>query len=334
MATKIIHKKSSTSGSSPATSALDQAEIAINLADRKIFTKDNSNAIVNLGGAYVDSTAPATPAEGDLWYDAGNNLLKAHNGSSFVAAGYQNIVDLEDVTIASLADGHILRYDSDTSEFVNEDFDTEVANNSAVTANTSKVSNVTTNLTYTAAETQGTVNSSDGTNAVIPAATTTNAGLMSKADKLLLGSALQGETDTLASVTGRGATTGTTITLTNATTSTTSGTGALKVTGGVGIVENLNVGGNAVVTGNATVTGNLTVSGTTTSVNSTEVNIGDRIILLNSEATGTAASSNDAGIEIERGDDANKSFIWNEGDDAWDLSNETLQNVIIDGGTY
>ena len=48
---------------------------------------------------------------------------------------------------------------------------------------TNTAPNVTTNLSYTAASSQGTVVSSDGTNAVIPAATTSNAGLMSSGDK-------------------------------------------------------------------------------------------------------------------------------------------------------
>ncbi len=61
------------------------------------------------------------------------------------------------------------------------------------------------------------------------------------------------EADTLATVTGRGATTATAISLTNNTASTTTSTGALIVTGGVGIGGNANVGGNLTVTGNITV---------------------------------------------------------------------------------
>jgi hypothetical protein len=275
MATKILIKKSVTSGSAPVSGDIDAAELAINLADRKIYTKDNGGAIITLDGAYVDSVAPGNPAEGDLWYDTTNNLLKAHNGTAFVSTGEAN---------------------------------------------------VTTNLGYTTAAAAGTVTSSDGTDATLPAATTSLAGLMTAADKTALDSALQAEADTLATVTGRGATTATAVSITNATTSTTTGTGALIVTGGVGIVENLNVGGDTIITGD------LTVNGTTTSVNSNEVNIGDAIILLNSDETG-AASAN-AGFEIERGTDANVSFIWNESDDKWDLNNEELQNVTLDGGTY
>ena len=85
-------------------------------------------------------------------------------------------------------------------------------------------------------------------------------------------------------------------------------------------------------TGTVVIAGNLTVNGSTTTVNSNEVNIGDAIILLNSDETGTPSAN--AGISIERGTASNKSFVWNETSDAWDLSNETLQNVIIDGGSY
>ena len=71
-----------------------------------------------------------------------------------------------------------------------------------------------------------------------------------------------------------------------------------------------------------TVNGNLSVSGTTTTVNSTTVNIGDNIITLNSDETG--AASQDAGFEIERGTDANVSFLWDETNNRWTLGSEDL----------
>ena len=60
---------------------------------------------------------------------------------------------------------------------------------------------------------------------------------------------------------------------------------------------------------------NLTVNGTVTYVNSNTVEIGDNIILLNRDETGTP--SQNGGIEIERGTSANVSFIWNETNDYW-----------------
>jgi hypothetical protein len=85
-------------------------------------------------------------------------------------------------------------------------------------------------------------------------------------------------------------------------------------------------------TGSVVISGDLTVNGTTTTVNSTEVNIGDSVIVLNSNEAGTPTQN--GGIEIERGTSTNKSFIWNETDGKWDLVGEELQNVILDGGTY
>ena len=81
---------------------------------------------------------------------------------------------------------------------------------------------------------------------------------------------------------------------------------------------------NISVAGNATITGNLTVQGTTTSIDSNTVNIGDNIIVLNSDETGTP--SQNAGIEIERGTSTNTLVRWNETSDIWEFTN--------DGSTY
>jgi hypothetical protein len=57
------------------------------------------------------------------------------------------------------------------------------------------------------------------------------------------------------------------------------------------------------VTGNLTVSGNFTVSGTTTTVSSTNTTLADQFIELGTGRTGSATG--DAGIVIERGNDAN-----------------------------
>lgn len=75
------------------------------------------------------------------------------------------------------------------------DFDTEVSNNSSVVANTAKVTNVSTDLGYTTGATTGSVTSSDGTDATLPAATTTLAGLLTGADKTKLDGIDTGATD-------------------------------------------------------------------------------------------------------------------------------------------
>ena len=120
MATKILLKKSLTGGSVPVAGDIDAGEIAINLVDRKIYSKDGAGAVIRMDAAYVDSTAPANPVEGDIWYDTANNLLKAHNGTGFVSAGYQTIAALEDTTITSVADGEFLVYNTTASKWINE----------------------------------------------------------------------------------------------------------------------------------------------------------------------------------------------------------------------
>ena len=103
---------------------------------------------------------------------------------------------------------------------------------------------------------------------------------------------LTAEADTLATVTGRGATTSTAVSITNATASSGTGTGALVVTGGVGIGGAVNIGGNLVVSGN------LTLNGTTTTVNSTTVTIDDPIFTLGGDTAPATDDNKDRGIEF------------------------------------
>ena len=71
-----------------------------------------------------------------------------------------------------------------------------------------------------------------------------------------------------------------------------------------------------------TIQGNLIVTGATTSVNSNEVNIGDSIIKLNSDETGTP--SQNAGFEVERGTSTNVSFLWDEAADRFSTVDQKL----------
>ena len=70
----------------------------------------------------------------------------------------------------------------------------------------------------------------------------------------------------------------------------------------------IGAGGTTVV-----VAGNLTVSGDTTTVNTTTLSIEDPLMLLSNGATGSA--SVDAGFVIERGNDTNVAFLWDESTD-------------------
>jgi hypothetical protein len=101
---------------------------------------------------------------------------------------------------------------------------------------------------------------------------------------------------------------------------------------------NLSVSGSTISSTDATITidpstagaggtviiaGDLTVQGTTTTVNSTTIELGDNIIVLNNGEDGTPSAN--AGFEVERGTSDNVSFLWNETNDRFEITdaNET-----------
>ncbi len=90
------------------------------------------------------------------------------------------------------------------------------------------------------------------------------------------------------------------------------------------------INGNKTFGNNVTVTGNFTVSGTTTTINTETVNIADNIIVLNSNFTGSSPTEN-AGIEVERGTQANKTFIWKESNDRWSFGSESVEAATFYG---
>ena len=88
--------------------------------------------------------------------------------------------------------------------------------------------------------------------------------------------------------------------------------------------------GNVVASANLTVTGNLTVNGDTTTVNTSNTTIADNLIELN---TGISASSNDAGLIIERGSTGNNAaIIWDESADKFSMGTTTATAPDKSGG--
>jgi hypothetical protein len=76
---------------------------------------------------------------------------------------------------------------------------------------------------------------------------------------------------------------------------------------------------NVEISGNLQVGGNLNVIGTVNSVNTTQINIEDNKVKLNSNFTGTPTT--DAGIVVERGTQTDVEILWNETSDKWTLTN-------------
>ena len=102
-------------------------------------------------------------------------------------------------------------------------------------------------------------------------------------------------------------------------------TSASAVTGG----SNAGSFSTGAFSSNVTVGGNLTVSGTTTTVNSTNVEIGDNIIALNYDTTGTPTEN--AGIDVERGDSLNVQLLWDETNDKWTVGSQTFVAATFEG---
>ena len=75
-----------------------------------------------------------------------------------------------------------------------------------------------------------------------------------------------------------------------------------------------------------TVNGNLTVIGTTTTVNSTDTAITDRLLILNNGESGAGVTGVYSGFQIDLGSAADVAIRWNESSDQWELT--------TDGSTY
>jgi hypothetical protein len=91
-------------------------------------------------------------------------------------------------------------------------------------------------------------------------------------------------------------------------------------TSGEGTTVTIGLPDDVTITNNLNVGGNLNVTGTINSVNTTQVNIVDNKINLNTDFTGTPTV--DAGIRVERGDSPDVEILWKESDSRWTLTND------------
>jgi len=100
----------------------------------------------------------------------------------------------------------------------------------------------------------------------------------------------------------------------------------LLSTGNIGVVGNtnaINISSSLVTFATGVqIEGDLVVNGTTVTVNTETVTIDDNIIVLNNNAASTPTE--DAGIEIERGNSNNVKIFWDESNDYWAISDVNL----------
>ena len=95
---------------------------------------------------------------------------------------------------------------------------------------------------------------------------------------------------------------------------TVSGSGSESAAVTIGLPDDVTIAGNL------TINGNLDVQGSINSISTTEVNIVDNKVVLNTNVTGAPIA--DAGLKVNRGTSADVEILWNESADQWTLTND------------
>ena len=90
------------------------------------------------------------------------------------------------------------------------------------------------------------------------------------------------------------------------------------------------------ITNDLVIGGSLTVSGTTTYVNTAQLQVGDNIVVLNADIPSTFTATENAGIEINRGNKGNATILWIESRQGWAFTDNTKNAITtyIASNTY
>lgn len=294
------------------------------------------------------ATAPSSPLEGQIYYDSsvGDKSIYFWDGSTWVDVGgdLRSIVAGMGISVTGTRDITVNTVYDDSSIGVNGSNQLYVKAGGITNAML-----VNSSLTVTA----GAGLSGGGTISLGGSATLNigaGTGITVNADSVQLDTASTRNTDHASVVltAGAGLTGGGDITASR-TFDVGAGTGItvnadnIAITGAGSLNTNAVVKWNGSGFSNSTITddgttviigGNLTVNGTVTYINSTTLEIGDNIIVLNKNETGTPSMN--AGIEIERGTSPNVSFLWIESGGYWSTVDKPLQigSIADAGGAY
>jgi hypothetical protein len=112
MATKIVTKNSSTASAVPTASDLVQGELAVNVADKRLFTEDNAGAIVELG------TNPSSlTVSGNIDVDGVTNLDAVDIDGAVDMASTLQVDGAATFTTEITANGGIALGDNDKATF-------------------------------------------------------------------------------------------------------------------------------------------------------------------------------------------------------------------------
>ena len=257
--------------------------------------------IQNLGAA------PSNPVSGQIYYNTGTNILYFYNGTEWTPA-------------------------SGSTEVIQDIIGSTVVGGTGLTATYNDTAGTHTIRLNDTAVTAG----SYGSSASIPSFTVDAQGRLTSASETSIPDpviTLSGDVTGSATMTNLGDVTITTtiepnsVALGTDTTgsyvSTISGTsGEITVSGSGSESAAVTIGlpDDVTVTGNLSIGGNLDVQGSINSISTTEVNIVDNKVVLNTNVTG--APSADAGLKVNRGTSADVELLWNETADQWTLTND------------
>lgn len=265
---------------------------------RKFLTPIDLNKLELQNAAFQNlGVAPGSPSTGQFYYDTSVSpkQLKVYDGTQWVPVGNSE-EEIEDIVAGLITNG------SGISISYNDGSNTLTIANTGVTSLTGTANEVDVSASAGAVTISlpSTINADlNGTAASATYAVTAGTANSVAANSVALGTDTTG--NYVATITG----TPNEIEV--------SGSGSEGATVTIGLPDNVTVSGNLIVSGA------LTVSGSATYVNTEIIELADNKVILNSNATGSA--SQDAGIEVERGDDPNVAVLWNETSDTWTLTN-------------
>ena len=305
---RIIENFANTSSNTPTAPLKGQIWYNTTANQLQVY---NGSSFKSVSGANVASAEPTNTAQGDLWYDSGNGQLYVYNGTSFTLVGPQTTSGTgitgsvsTTVTDSDGVDRTVLQFkvaDTIVAMLSSVEFtpQTAISGFSLVSKGFDLSTAVTGNKFV------GTSTDSDGLGGVSAAsflrsdANDTTSGTLGVLNDT--GFTLGVDSDFKMSQSG-------------------SDTTLKNVTSNGDIIFNVNDGGSdtvaltidgathgVLVAGDLTVSGTLITSGSVQSINVTNLNVQDPLIVLGSGSTNTTAT--DKGLVIDRGVDINAALI-------------------------
>jgi len=383
---KIQIKRSSVAGRVPTAEQLAVGEFAVNLTDKRLFTKDTTNTVIDVLGQSLNTTANVSFSQANIGNVVTTHVSSASNLLLSTSTTEPIVISPNGHDTQFLPSGQIRpygvimgsSYDSNQVDVsylgplqlkgmaYGVDITTSPDNGSTshvwtfgTDGNLGAPGNVTANGTITANTFVGNVDWSyvtskpdlkisitgdatgnntftdlaNGSIEVTLANTTVTAGTYGNSSVIPVitvdskGRITSATTNAVAGITGYSYTSA------NNTFAITAGDGSVYKTtidtvNTFSVSNTLNVTGVGTFSNDVVVYGNLTVSGTTTYINTTELNVGDNIIVLNADVTGTPTEN--AGIEVQRGTLLNANITWDENINKWVMGyGDTIYRDIV-----